>query len=185
VGEYGVMATFNEKTLVDSEWEIFELMRFGGVTLFDQEPILANHLQMLGQRQYVVYEFDCLSYPDDKAILYDVILRLGLLPDGASSPTPAMGLDGFNDFLSDARIPEESGMALVFRNFESLHSRYPYHAQNMLGIFAGVHYQKLLFGWRFMALIHSNDPQIQIEPINGLSAYPLLRKRSFPSRNAK
>jgi hypothetical protein len=176
------MATFNETTLVDSEWEIFQLMRFGGVTLFDQEKILASHLHMLKQRQYVVHEFDCLNYEQETSILYDIILRLGLLPDWAYKPTPMMGLNSFNDFLSDVRIPEESGMALVFRNFESLYARYPCCAQNMLGIFADTHYQKLLFGWRFMALIHNNDPQIQIEPISGFSAYPLLHEISFPSK---
>src|SRR5687768_10487598 len=110
------MAVFDESTLKD-DWQIWQLLRYGPVTLFHKPEVLNETIQHLKQHQYVVYEFDCQNYQDEQKILNEIASRLGVLQDYDLNPN----LAGFNDYLRDIRVPKESGLVIVLHHFDIFH----------------------------------------------------------------
>jgi hypothetical protein len=58
------MAVFDESTLED-DWQVWQLLRYGPVTLFHKAEVLNETIQYLKHRQYLVFEFDCQNYEDE------------------------------------------------------------------------------------------------------------------------
>ncbi len=160
------MAAFNKLTLRD-DWQIWQLLRYGPVTLFHKLQILEETVQYLKQHGYTVHEFDCQDYKDEQTILNDFSSRLGVLQDYDLNPN----VDGFNDYLSDVEVPNESGLVIVFKHFDTFHSKFPYCAHRILDIIAHNYHQNLLFGLRFIALVQTDDPLIQIKPVGEFKAW--------------
>ena len=154
------MAVFN-KSDFRHDWQIWQLLRYGPITLFHQLQILEETVRYLREQGYVVHEFDCVDYEDEQLILNDIASRLGGLQDYDIKPN----LDGFNDYLRDIEVSAESGLVIVLKNFDTFFGKFTYCAQSILDIIAHHYHQNLLFGLRFMALVQTDDPLIQIKPV--------------------
>lgn len=173
------MANFKASTL-QNERTVFQLLQNGPINLYYKTAILDDTIQYLEFQKYVVHEFDCRNYQAADAVLWDVGLRLGFPYGDIYKP----GLDGFSDFLSDVRVPDESGLFLAFRHFHSYYREFSTYAHQVLDIFASNYLQNLLFGYRFSVLIQTDDPLIQIEPVgafpaNWNSKESLIKSRSL------
>ncbi|RYX85107.1 barnase inhibitor [bacterium] len=155
------MAVFDDNSIRE-EWPIFELFRSGPVALFHKPPILQEMVTYFEERGYIVHDFACSAYVEKSDVLREVGARLDF-------PFEVSNLDGFNDFLGDVKVPIESGLVLVFTNFDSFHGLHPHYAQQILEIIADQSRNNLLCGRRFIALVQSNDPSIKLEPIGARS----------------
>lgn len=160
------MAVFDRNNL-KAEWKIWQLCRYGPITLFRQASVLEETVRHLKEQKYLVHEFDCGKYEDDGKILADITTELGVIQDYDLTPN----LAGFEDYLSDTVVPVESGLVLVLRNFDVFHSRFPYSAKSLLEIISHRYHQDLLFGLRFFALIQINDPQMNFDPIHSFQIF--------------
>jgi hypothetical protein len=158
------MATFNESSLSD-EWQLWQLFRYGPVTLFHKPQVLQETIHFLRQEHYLVHEFDCRDMATEGAILAEVVSRLGVIQDYDLTPNWA----GFNDYLTDVKVPDESGLVLVFQHFDAFQSAFPQGAHFLLDIIAHAYHQNLLFGRRLIALVQTDDPHLQLEPIGAFT----------------
>jgi hypothetical protein len=160
------MATFKSSTLITlpHEQRVFQLFQTSPINLFYRAEVLEETVQDLRAHKYLVHEFDCRNYKVDNALLWDVGLRLGFPYEEGWRP----GLDGFNDFLSDVTVPDESGLFLAFKHFDSFYNQFQSYAHQVLEIFAHNSRMNLLYGWRFAILIQNDDPLLQFEPIGAL-----------------
>ncbi len=173
------MAVFDRATLREN-WKIWQLLRYGPVTLFHNLQVLEETVRYLRQHDYVVHEFDCRSYQDEQAILTDVALRLGVLQDYDLNPNFA----GFADYLGDVEVPAESGLVIVFQHFDSFHGKFAECAHSILDIIAHNYHQNLLFGLRFITLVQTDDPLFQIKPVGGFMAWWNDREGLIKSRTS-
>lgn len=160
------MAIFQESTLQD-EWPIWELVRHGPVTLFYKHQIIEETSDYLRLNGYLVYEFDCNNYGDKETILAAIASALGVIQDYDMSPN----LNGFVDYMRDLVVPYEGGLALVFHHFDAFNRDNPQFAHHLLDILAEHYHQNLLFGRRFITLVHSTDSQLQLDPIGAFHAH--------------
>jgi RNAse (barnase) inhibitor barstar len=74
-------------------------------------------------------------------------------------------LNAFNDCLRDLEIPYESGYAIIFYKFNVFAEKYPKVAWTILDILEDQSRSYLLIGKRLIALIQTDDPAIQFEPV--------------------
>jgi len=160
------MAIFQESTLRD-EWQTYQLFRYGPVSLFFKPHILDEAVQFLKKQSYIIHEFNCQDYSSEADVYNDILLRLGIIQTDYNeiSSTP------FWDLLTEAKVPDESGLILVFMHFDVLHRNLPKCAQDLLEIIAGYSYNWLWFGRRFKAFVQTDDPSIIIKPLGAHEAY--------------
>ena len=160
------MAIFDETKLDDpNEWRTFQLFRYGPINLFHKMNLLENVIDYLNHQKYIVHEFDCKDYKTDNAILWDIGLRLNFPYSEGWNP----GLDGFNDFLRDVEVPQQTGFVFALKYFDSFHKNFPFYGQHFLEIIAEHYHQNLLFGRRFTALIQLDDGLMQFSPVGAFT----------------
>ena len=154
------MAVFTNSS-INSDYYLWQIYRYGPATLYYRKFLFEAAIQQLHQRNYLVFEFDCQKYDTGRAILTDIASALGVIQDYDRQPN----LSGFDDYLYDLVLPDETGIVLALKSFELFQSKFPDYAHHLLDIVARHYHRNLLFGLRFIALVQSNDPNLKIEPI--------------------
>ncbi len=150
------MAVFTDNDLGRLDWR---LMQNGAVVLYYRGEILDEDLHWLKEHGYRIVDFDCSRWKALDDFFTDVYVSIGF-------PKPILGnLDGLNDYLSQVEVPMESGCVLVLRRYHAFASLHRSFAQTVLDIIATNSRGKLLFGERFFALVQSDDPRIQFDPV--------------------
>jgi RNAse (barnase) inhibitor barstar len=149
------MAIFNESKL---ERDYF-LMRDGAIVMYYRPQVLDQDIEWLKSRDYRVVQFDCTTWETEKDMHHALAQSLGF----PQAPYP--NLDGLNDYLSDIDVPENGGLVLVFRRYDSFDANYHSTAWHVLDILARMSRFFLLFGKRLMVLIQSDDPHIKFDPV--------------------
>ena len=159
------MAAFSESELDRVDWS---LLQNGSVNLYWRSDVLDADLMWLENHAYDIDKFDCSTWGNE-GDLHKALKKQLNFPDyyGGS-------LNALNDVLSDIRIPEESGRALVFRRFDSFNAQFPKLAWQFLDILDLNSQRAALFGRRLIALLQSDDPRITFEPVG---ARPVLWNR--------
>ncbi len=160
------MAVFKKSTL-RGEWQTYQLFRYGPVSLFYKPPVLQEAIHLLQEQNYIIHQFDCRDYDSEAALFNAILLRLNIIEkDYEGIKTVA-----FWDLLIEAKVPDESGLILVFTHFDVLHRNFPDCAQELLEIIAGYHYKWLWFGQRFKAFVQTDDPRIEFTPLGAHLPY--------------
>ncbi|WP_309244130.1 barstar family protein [Paenibacillus sp. GbtcB18] len=134
------------------------LMMNGSIVMFWRQEILERYMEKIRGEGFDIYLIDCESS--------DCLMELGNtfeFPDYYGN-----NLDAFNDCLSDI-IPRNEGIVLVFKNFDKFNESDNDTAHSMLDIIQNNSWRLLVESQKvLMAFLHSNDPQLHIQPIGAL-----------------
>jgi hypothetical protein len=152
------LASFTEQ-----ETEDLQLFQNGGVVLFYQQAILDGATDNLTSNGYQVHKIDCQQHTDKEAVLFAIV-------DSLKIPRcQGIGLDGFNDFMSEIDFDGCTGVVVVLKAFHQFRQAFPECVFHILDIMAVNHRWHMLFGNRLLTLVQSDDPRIneQIGPIGG------------------
>lgn len=125
----------------------FYILRDGGYQSLPTRAEVNDAAGSLRQRGYVVHEFDCAGW--DRETMHDELAEALDFPEWY-----ARDLDALEDCLSTCEVPDVGGMALVLWNFATLAARYPIEAAELPDIVESASHMHLLFGRRFLAILH-------------------------------
>jgi RNAse (barnase) inhibitor barstar len=138
------------------DWEI---LQNSPIALYFRQETLDQDIEWLRGNRYEVFVFDCSGWKSEAAFHRDVAGGLGF-PDYYGRNLPA-----FYDCLSDLVIADDGGTAIVFQKYDQFTRRDPKIAWRILDIIADNSRIQSLFGRRLIALVQSDDPAIEFDPV--------------------
>ena len=150
------MTSFGREDVDRPDWEIFQN---GWVVMYWRPEILNGDVDRLAACGYKVFQFCC----DGWLARADALSQLGktlAFPDYYGQ-----NLAAFNDCLGDIDVPVDSGVALVFRQYDRFATRHRDAAQAILDICADNGRRFMLFGQRLATLVQSDDPTLSFAPV--------------------
>lgn len=157
------MMFFKRKPAAPAEPPLdWRLLEHGAVTLYHKGSVLAQDLAWLRHRGYAVHELDASRWTD--AAAFHASARQTL----AFPSYYANNLASWIECLDELAVPDESGLALVFRSYDAFAAAQPALAQTVLDSIASASRRSLLTGRRLLALVQSNDPRIRFERIGAV-----------------
>ncbi|MDB5987787.1 MAG: hypothetical protein JWR16_2840 [Nevskia sp.] len=150
-----------------SEWQRLDwsLLQNSPIALYHSTSVLEEDIAWFKKNGYVVRSSSPERWESATAFLLALGKTLGF-PEHFGR-----NLDAFNDCLSDLDVPQDGGFVLVLREFEQVAASFPTEAHAILDILASNSRRFLLTGQRLIALVHSNDPEIQFQSVG---ATPVL-----------
>jgi RNAse (barnase) inhibitor barstar len=159
-----LMAFFKRKEKVPTEVERLDwrLLERGAVALYHKGSVLSQDLGWLRQQRYVIHELDAVQWTEPAHFHDAVRTALGF---------PAYygkNLASWIDCVAELPVPDESGMALVFRRYDRFAKWQPQLAQTILDSLETTSRRFLLTGRRLLALVQSDDPRIRFERVGAL-----------------
>lgn len=151
------MAAFTHDE-IQRNWPIWHLFQNGAVVLFKNPDRLREAVGQLTAAGYRVREVDGPAHPDPGALLRAIVeaLEVPLVADD-------VGLDGFNDYVSQLAFEGCTGVVLALMRFDLVYRRSPDLARDVLDILADNQRHHMLRGDRFLALVQSNDPELDVK----------------------
>ena len=158
------MAFFKRKERVPTEVERLDwrLLERGAVALYHKGTVLSQDLAWLRQQRYVIHELDAAAWREP-AHFHDAA--------GSALGFPAYyakNLASWIDCVAELPVPDESGMALVFRRYDAFAKAQPQLAQTILDSLETTSRRFLLTGRRLLALVQSDDPRIRFERVGAM-----------------
>lgn len=144
-----------------TDWRIEQL--FQAVALFDQIHILDQAIERFRKHDWVVHEFDCATYANQEELMNDVLHKTEVF--GSEHTYKNIKMIQFWDLLCEAHVPEETGLALAFKNFDSFKPKYPEFFDEFFSSLSLEHYARLKRGQRWMVCAHLNDRTIRFKPV--------------------
>jgi hypothetical protein len=154
------MAPFEKDNPQRLDWD---LLLHGPIALYHQPHILSDDCVWLYNHSYVITSFDCSTWHDRDA------LHSAFATELAFPNYYGRNLDALNDCLSDLTIPDNGGRVLTFSQYDYVARQMPDVAWHVLDIIASQARYFLLLGRRLLALVQSDDPLLQFEPVGACS----------------
>ena len=158
------MAFFKRKEKAPAEVERLDwkLLERGAVTLYHKGAVLSQDLGWFRQQRYVIHELDAAGWaaPADFHVEVQRVLNF---PEYYGK-----NLASWIDCVAELSVPDESGMALVFRRYDSFARTQPQLAQTILDSIETSSRRFLLTGRRLLALVQSDDPRIRFERVGAM-----------------
>ncbi len=162
------------------DWQI---LRDGGIALYWRQEYLADDMRWLASQNYDMYEFDCERWRSEDEMYSDIgrVLRFSEW----WGPEWGRNIDALDDCLTDLPISDDRGAVLVLNRFNvyasgsgaaSMHSGRS-EAEVVLDVMAGACRFFLLNGKRFIVLVQTENPDIQIGSLGGRS--PVWNRREW------
>ncbi len=135
------------------------ILHISPVCLFHKESLLNDMVQWLEQREYVIHAFDTAQWasPSD---LHESLKKELAFPDYYGR-----NLDALDECLGDMHFPPTGRVVLMFRHYDAFQRALGPLAQKLLDIIAGASYRHMVDGRRLLALVQSDDPAIQFDPV--------------------
>jgi hypothetical protein len=159
-----LMAFFKRKEKVPTEVERLDwkLLERGAVALYYKGAVLSQDLGWLRQHRYVIHELDAASWKEPGHFHHAVRTALSFPPYYSSN------LASWIDCVAELEVPDDSGMALVFRRYDGFARSQPQLAQTILDSLEMTSRRFLLTGRRLLALVQSDDPRIRFERVGAM-----------------
>jgi RNAse (barnase) inhibitor barstar len=151
----------------------WRLIQNGSIALYFRSSILEHDIGELKAEGYEIYEFHCESWISDQIMHKDLKHTLKL-PDHYGS-----NLQALQDCLSDFKVPDTGGVALVLHRFDefaksagaAIYGGAEHNvAEFVLDVLADTARYLMLTGSRFLTMVQSNDPQIRFKKLGCISA---------------
>lgn len=152
------MAPFRDR-LEDFQRLDWLVLENGAIALYHKRAILDEDRAWLAANAYEVRDLDAGPWLTPADAHEALKSRLGFRDGYASN------LASLIDALADLRVPDEGGTALVIRHFDSFARREPAFAAALLEAIESTSRRFLLFGKRFLALVHSDDKTLRLAPV--------------------
>ena len=141
------------------DWKLLER---GAVALYHKSSVLSQDLAWFRQQNYVVHELDALKWTSPAEFHADAQRVL-------SFPSYyAKNLASWIDCIAELPVPDESGMAIVFRRYDMFVRSQPQLAQTILDSIETASRRFLLTGRRLLGLVQSDDPRIRFERVGAV-----------------
>lgn len=151
-----------EKAPAEVERVDWKLLEHGAVTLYHKGSVLSADLAWLRQHGYVISEMEAVSWREPADFHAEARRAL------AFPSYYANNLASWVDCLAELAVPDDGGMAIVFRRFDGFAKAQPQLAQTILDSIESTSRRFLLTGRRLMALVQSDDPRIRFERVGAL-----------------
>lgn len=141
------------------DWKLLER---GAVALYHKSSILSLDLAWFRQQSYAIHELDAVKWVSPADFHADV-------QRGLNFPAYyAKNLASWIDCIAELPVPDESGMAIVFRHYDVFARSQPQLAQTILDSIETTSRRFLLTGRRLLALVQSDDPRIRFERVGAV-----------------
>jgi RNAse (barnase) inhibitor barstar len=159
-----VMAFFKRREKVPAEVERLDwkLLERGAVALYYKGAVLSQDLAWLRHHRYVIHELDAVGWKEPSHF-HDVVRAALSFP-----PYYGNNLASWIDCVAELPVPDEGGMALVFRRYDAFTRAQPQLAQTILDSVETTSRRFLLTGRRLLALVQSDDPRIRFERVGAM-----------------
>lgn len=141
------------------DWSI---MRDGPIVKYFSSDILKDHIDQLEKMRYRIIEVSTLMWTKDN--FHKKIRDAFDFPDYYGE-----NLAAFKDCLGDMFDRKFNGLAIVFRHFDSFHSKEQDLSEGILDAIFSESWAWLLTGKKLMALVQSDDPDFEIGMIGGFN----------------
>ena len=150
-----------------TEWQRLDytLMRNGPVVMYFRPAVLHQDLGWLTANGYSIDTLDSSRW-QDAGDMHSALSSALAFPEHFGR-----NLDALADCLSDLRVPDGGGRALLLQGFDVFAAAQPDVAQALVDILATEARRFLLFGRRFLVLLHSFRPDLRLSPVG---ACPVL-----------
>lgn len=180
------MAVFTNKP---EDWQRldWQILRDGGIALYWRPEYLADDVRWFASQNYDIYDFDCGRWVYEDEMYSDIgrVLRFSEW----WGPEWGRNLDALDDCLTDLPIGDSGGAVLVLHKFD----RYAFgsgstlmdsgfrYAELLLDVMARACRLFLLNGRRFIVLVQTEDPQLKLGMLGGIS--PVWNRREWLNKN--
>lgn len=141
------------------DWKLLER---GAVALYHKSSVLSQDLGWFRQQNYTIHELDAVGWATP-ADFHGDVQRVLSFPSYYTK-----NLASWIDCLAELNVPDETGMALVFRRYDSFARSQPQMAQTILDSIETSSRRFLLTGRRLLALVQSDDPRIRFERVGAV-----------------
>ena len=140
-------------------------MEAGAVSLFSREDSLSQATVLLSARGYRIHGIDCGSWA---AFVAGLAREFEWQAMFGYEPIPErLNLDAIDDAVRSLSFGEETGRVVILRTFDRLLVEDERRAKTILDIIANASRHHMLFGNRFFALCHLEDPDADVGEIGG------------------
>jgi RNAse (barnase) inhibitor barstar len=158
------MAFFRRKSKAPDETQRLDwkLLERGAVALYHKSSVLSSDLGWLRQHGYRIHELNAGAWTTAEAFHAEVQRALQF------PSYYAKNLASWVDCLPEIEVPDEGGVALVFRRYDAFAKAQPQLAQTILDSIESTSRRFLLTGRRFMALVQSDDARIRFERVGAM-----------------
>jgi RNAse (barnase) inhibitor barstar len=158
------MAFFKRKEKVPDEPQRLDwkLLDRGAIALYHKSSVLSGDVGWFKQQGYVVHELNASTWDTPVAFHAEAQRVLGF-PEYYGK-----NLASWVDCLPELAVPDESGMAIVFRRYDAFAKAQPQLAQTILDSIESTSRRFLLTGRRLIALVQSDDPRLRFERVGAL-----------------
>jgi hypothetical protein len=150
----------------------YRLLQNGSVVLYRREELLLEDLTWLEEHGYLIDEVDCSRHASLAAVIMDIGATLKLAEYLWGS------LDSFSDCLEDVTFPEDGGRVLVLHRFDKYVRHESERASRLLDVLARQARSSLLFGNRWIFIVHSGKVDLQFPALGGMK--PVWNPREGP-----
>lgn len=159
-----LMAFFKRKEKAPAEPQRLDwrLLERGAIALYYRSSVLSADLGWLRHQNYLIHELNASAWDNADVFHADARRVLGF-PAYYSS-----NLASWIDCLAELEVPDESGMALVFRRYDVFAKAQPHLAQTILDSIESTSRRFLLTGRRLLALVQSDDPRIRFDRVGAM-----------------
>jgi RNAse (barnase) inhibitor barstar len=158
------MVFFKRKEKVPTEVERLDwkLLERGAVALYYKGAVLSHDLAWLRHHRYVIHELDAVAWKEP--IHFHDAVRAAL----SFPPYYGSNLASWIDCVAELAVPDDGGLALVFRRYDAFARAQPQLAQTILDSLETTSRRFLLTGRRLLALVQSDDPRIRFERVGAM-----------------
>jgi hypothetical protein len=133
-----------------------DLLRDGYATLYLRREVLEGDVAALRGLGYRIDDFDGRAWTTEDAAHGD-LARVLAFPDYYGR-----NLDALNDCLSDLDVQRR---VFVLSRFDVVASAMPAFAHGVLDVIANRSRIGMIFGYRLIMLVQSNDPRLVLAPV--------------------
>lgn len=139
-----------------------EILKDGPICKYYRNSILDTDVNWFWENKFDVYDINVNKW---NKINYHEKLRSSLnFPDYYGG-----NLDAFKDCIGDIHNPRYSGVVIVFRQFDQFLNNAGKSAETILDIISVESRLWLLNGQKLIALIQSNNPNLELPKLGGAS----------------
>ena len=149
------MGVFKKNGRSDPEGLDWHILQNGWTSLYWRSNILDEDLKWFDKEDYVIVEFNCKTWSDDKMMHAELKKKLNF-PDYYGE-----NFNALRDCLSDLNIIR-TGLVIVFRHLDNLTQKTAHAILDILADNARLH---ILFGNRIITLAQVDDPDYEIKPV--------------------
>ena len=153
------MGIFKRNGRVNPDGLDWYIMQNGWTSLYWRTTILNDDLKWFENKNYVIIEFNCRTWDNDK-IMHSQLKEKLDFPDYYGE-----NFNALRDCLSDLNIVK-AGLVLVFRHLDSIKKQ---TAHKILDIMADKSRLHMLFGNRIITLAQVDNPDYEIDPVGQTS----------------